>query len=382
LKLKFYIQVIFIFISSCGLFAQGIATEAQPSDKLATPETKNLFNSLIRLQQKGVMFGHQDDLAYGVGWKYVEGKSDVKDASGDYPAVYGWELGNIEHKLPVDLDSVPFDRMRKFIRQGYERGAVITISWHADNPLNQESAWDTTHGAVASILPGGQQHELYKEWLDQVANFLGSLKTSEGKQIPVLFRPFHELTGNWFWWCRNTCTPVEFKLLWRFTIDYLRHEKGLHHLLVVYNTADFQTQEEFLERYPGDDVVDVLSFDTYEYGNPADDAAFIHTIDTRLGIIENLAATKNKIAAWAETGYEAIPNANWWTDVLWKAIGDHKISYVLVWRNHGRQNNGHMHYYAPYKGQISEENFKRFYYLDRTLFEADVRKEKLYVKGP
>ena len=117
------------------------------------------------------MFGHQDDLAYGVNWRYVEGRSDVKDVVGDYPAVYGWELGNIEHELPYNLDSVPFDKMRNFIQQGFERGGVITISWHADNPLNGESAWDTTH-AVQSILPGGTRHELYKIWLDRVAAFL------------------------------------------------------------------------------------------------------------------------------------------------------------------------------------------------------------------
>ena len=79
-----------------------------------------------------------------------------------------------------------------------------------------------------------------------------------------------------------------------------------------------------------------------------------------------------------ETGYEAIPYANWWTNTLWKGIGDHKISYVLVWRNHGMQRNGHMHYYAPYKGQTSANDFIDFYKLDRTLFEKDIAGEKLY----
>ena len=65
------------------------------------------------------MFGHQDALAYGVNWKYVEGRSDVKDVVGDYPAVYGWELGNLEHNLPYNLDSVPFDKMKSFIQKVY-----------------------------------------------------------------------------------------------------------------------------------------------------------------------------------------------------------------------------------------------------------------------
>jgi mannan endo-1,4-beta-mannosidase len=349
-----------------------------PADSRATRETKNLYANLHKLVKKGILFGHQDDLAYGVGWKYVEGKSDVKEVTGDYPAVYGWELGNIEHDLPYNLDSVPFDKMRAFIKQGYEKGGVNTISWHGDNPVNGESAWDTTHGAVQSILPGGKQHELYKNWLDRIADFMLSLKGKNGEAIPVLFRPFHELTGNWFWWCRNTCTPSEYKLLWRFTVDYLRTNRNVHNLLYVYNTADFDSRENFLERYPGDDVVDMVSFDSYQYGDPQKDSFFLKNVDTRLTILEGVAQEKGKIPALAETGYEAIPYAAWWTNTLWKAIGNHQISYVLAWRNHGLQPGGHMHYYAPFRGQASAQDFQEFYKLKRTLFQSDITREKLY----
>ena len=348
-----------------------------PSDKNATKETLNLYNNLKKLLNKGVMFGHQDDLAYGVGWKYENGRSDVKDVAGDYPALYGWELGNIEHELPYNLDSVPFDKMKVFIQQGYERGGVITIGWHGDNPVNEGSAWDTTH-AVQSVLPGGSKHELYKTWLDKVAKFLTNLKGKKGEAIPILFRPYHELTGNWFWWGKNTCTPNEFKLLWRFTIDYLRNEKAVHNLLLVYNTASLTTKEDFLERYPGDDVVDIVSFDSYQSGDPGKNNSFVENLGKRFSILEEIAKEKNKIPAFAETGYEAIPYPEWWTNTLWKAIGDHKISYVLLWRNNGALPNGHMHYYAPYKGHPSAKNFMDFYKLDKTLFEKDVAKEKLY----
>jgi len=60
-----------------------------------------LFEQLKSVGNKGILFGHQDDLAYGVTWAYVEGRSDTKEAAGDYPALFGWELGGIElgHKL-------------------------------------------------------------------------------------------------------------------------------------------------------------------------------------------------------------------------------------------------------------------------------------------
>jgi hypothetical protein len=101
-----------------------------PVDRQATKETLNLYRNLKKLMKKGIMFGHQDDLAYGVGWKYEAGRSDVKDVTGDYPAVYGFELGHLEIDAQINLDSVPFNKMKEFIREVYERGGVVTLSWH------------------------------------------------------------------------------------------------------------------------------------------------------------------------------------------------------------------------------------------------------------
>lgn len=378
MQTRFFPAVGFLFLFSCKAAAQ----KELPVDKDATKETVNLYNNLKRLAEKGFMFGHQDDLAYGVEWKYKEGRSDIKETAGDYPAVYGWELGGIErNNNEVNLDGVPFKKMKQYIKQGYERGGVITISWHADSPFGaQKGAWDTTHGTVASVNPGGVNHALYKEWLDKVAGFLSSLKGSKGESIPVLFRPFHELTGNWFWWGKNACTEFEYKTLWRFTVYYLQKEKKLHNLIWVYNAGgDFKTKEEYLERYPGDDMVDMLSFDSYQYGDPQKEKWFEINTNNGLKILGEIAKEKNKPFALAETGFEAIPYASWWTETLLNAIGENKISYVLVWRNHGyNEYMKKMHYYAPYKGQVSEPDFVKFYNMEKTLFEKEVAKEKLY----
>ena len=327
------------------------------------------------------MFGHQDDLAYGVGWKYVPGRSDVKEACGDYPAMYGWDISGLEYNSANNGDGVPFKKMKQFIREGYARGGVITLSWHPKSPLEKpKGAWDTTHGTVATILPGGANHDTYKLWLDEVASFIGSLKGNQGEPIPVLFRPFHELTGSWFWWGKNECSPAELITLYRFTVYYLNHEKNLHNILWVYNTAgDLNTAQDFLERYPGDDVVDILSCDNYQYDDPQTSKNFINNTSRALDILETIAQQKGKLFALAETGYEAIPYADWWTHTLLNAIGDHKVAYVLVWRNHGyNEQMKKMHYYAPYKGQASEADFKKFYDLPKTLFEKDISIEHIY----
>jgi len=349
------------------------------SDKNATSETENLYQNLILLQEKGFLFGHQDDLAYGVNWRYEEGRSDIKDVTGDYPALYGWDLGGIGHQKSNNIDGVPFKKMKNWIKEIYDRGGVSTISWHMDNPLTMKNSWDTTSGSLRSILPNGEKHQLYLSWLDQAAQFLGNLKGSDGKKIPILYRPFHELTGNWFWWCKNNASAQEFKEIWRFTIHYLRETKKINNLIIVYNTADFKSKEEFLEYYPGDDVVDVLSFDKYQYTNPVTDSSFITEVQNQLKIMNEVAVEHQKPMAIAETGYEQIPYENWWTKTLTEAIGNYKISFVLLWRNHGwQEQEKKMHYYAPYKGQLSEKDFREFYNNPKTFFQKDITQENIY----
>lgn len=332
----------------------------QPANKQAAPKTKNLYKNLVALSKKGTMFGHQDDLAYGVEWRYEPGRSDVKDVTGDYPAVYGWELGNLELDSSKNLDGVPFSNMRQYIIEAYQRGAVITLSWHINNPLTGKNAWDPAPGTVTSILPGGAQHEKFVQWLDKGAAFINSLQTASGEMIPVLFRPYHELTGNWFWWCQNVCSADEFKQLWNYTITYLQQVKKLNNLLYVYNTAEIRSKEHFMERYPGDDKVDIVSFDSYRHGNMTD-SVFYARMNSAADIVLQVAAEHNKLAAIGETGYETIPDAEWWTKKLFPIIKNKPLSYVLFWRNHGKmKDTDKMHYYVPFKGDISADDFVKF----------------------
>jgi hypothetical protein len=347
-----------------------------PADKDATRETLNLYRNLKKIIHKGIMFGHQDDLAYGYHWKYQPGRSDIKDVTGDYPAVYGWELGHLEIDRPTNLDSVPFDKMKQFIKQGYQRGGMITISWHLNNPLTGKSAWEPAPGTVTAILPGGEKHALYKGWLDKLAGFLLDLKGSRGEFIPVVFRPYHELNGSWFWWGKNHCTPDEFKKLWQFTVAYLRDEKKLHHLLYAFNTDRFNSREEYLERYPGDEWVDVIGFDIYQRGN--NNEAFVKDIGKMLTMLETIAAEIKKIPALTEFGYGSLPDSTWWTTAFGKALEGHKIAWTLAWRNAGKRPNGTEEFYVPYKGQRSAGDFKKFYDSEKTLFQKEVTREGLY----
>lgn len=103
-----------------------------------TTTAQLLIARLGKLQKKGIMFGHQDDPFYGLGWSYEEGRSDVRNLVGDYPAVMGFELGGIEVGEEKNLDNVPFDLMRREIIAQHRRGGIVTISWHPRNPIRAE----------------------------------------------------------------------------------------------------------------------------------------------------------------------------------------------------------------------------------------------------
>jgi len=364
--MKYFLFIILLF----GLVSVQ-ANKPKPTDKNATKETVNLYRNLLELQAKGLMFGHQDALAYGHGWYGKEGRSDVKDVCGDYPAIYGWELGHLELGDEYSLDSVYFSDIKKWIKQTYERGGINTISWHLRNPYTGGSSWDnSSKKVVASILPGGEKHELFVEYLDKLATFLLDCKTDDGTYIPILFRPFHEHTGSWFWWGKDLCSVEDYKALWRFTVSYLQNSKNIHHLLYSYSSGSFNKTDDYLERYPGDDIIDVLAFDTYDRY-----PAYFKDLKRCAAIVEALGKEKQKIAALSETGGPIEKNTEWWTQVL-DILKPYDLSYVLVWRNpfqptdHGD--------FAPYPGHPAEKNFIRFYSDPHTIFQQELKEVKIY----
>lgn len=345
-----------------------------PIDKNATKKTTALYLNLQAISGEGVLFGHQDDLAYGVAWKNQKDRSDVKDVCGSYPALYGWDVSGLGK--PVNIDSVNFDNMKSWIKEAFRRGGVNTISWHMDNPETGGNSWDNTP-AVASILPGGEKHEFYKQRLDMFASFLGELKAGFGTKIPIIFRPFHEHTGGWFWWGKGNCTAEEYKALWQFTVRYLRDEKNIHQLLYSYSTDQFDSKEQYLEFYPGDDYVDIIAFDDYHSIKNVDER---EKLNFRLRSVVEMAQSKNKVAAFSETGLETIPIDDWFTRILLDGIKSDeigkRIAYVMVWRN-GRPD----HFYAPYPGHPSTPDFIKFRKDPYTLFEDDLPKMYKMPKG-
>lgn len=342
-------------------------------DTNATAETKNLFKNLGELAADHTLFGHQHATEYGHGWSGEADRSDVKSVTGSHPAVIGVDFMGFSGGTPEETSQYK-ENMKKNVEATYNRGGVITASWHFSNPVSEGGFYwkdSVSAPAVRFIIPGGSSHTKYTEILKEVGEWASNLRGADDKQVPVIFRPFHEFDGGWFWWGKPHCTTEEFKTLWRFTVSYLRDSVGVHNFIYAFSPDNrFNTTEEYLERYPGDEWVDLLGVDNY--GDMGRDKYDITSASGKLKIVSDYAQKAGKLAAFTETGLESIPNPTWWTETLLATVmkNQMKLCYVLVWRNDATSPT---HFYAPFPGQVSVPDFMKFYNDPYTLFENDLK---------
>ena len=361
----------------------GAALTGCTTQKQAEPEKTGaqlLMERLDTLLQKGIMFGHQDDPFYGLTWEYQNDSSDVKNVCGDWPAVMGFELGGIEMGDAKNLDSVPFTKMREEIIKHYERGGIITISWHPRNPVTtidgggpagqkfpEGSAWDVTDSTVVKkILEGGSHHEKFQVWMNRLGDFLADLKTSDGQKIPFMFRPWHENSGSWFWWGEKLCTVDEYKALWNLLQDYLR-DRGFDNIVWAYSPGcqDNLTAERLLDRYPGDDRVDMLGLDGYQW-QPEEKEQFIARGRQNLEVLCQVAKEHGKIPALTECGMKNLTEPTWWTSTLLPTVEGYPISYLLVWRNYKGE------WFGPSPSKPDADYFRQMYDNEKILFLKEI----------
>ncbi len=361
-------------------FAVAACSTAKHSENEKT-KAEQLMERLDTLRQKGYMFGHQDDPFYGLTWEYQKDSSDVKNVCGDYPAVMGFELGGIEMGDEKSLDSVPFTRISEEIIAHHQRGGIITISWHPRNPLTtiegggnagqqypEGTAWDISDTTVVkSVLEGGLKHELFQTWMQRLSDFLATLKTPDGEKVPVIFRPWHENTGSWFWWGERLCTAEEYKALWNMLQDKLTAD-GLDNLLWAYSPgmAPDLTAEKYMERYPGDDRVGLVGFDGYQWA-PDGKADFQRLLDMNLTMLCKFAEDHGKVAALTECGLKNLSDPTWWTSTLQPVVEKHPISYLLVWRNAPHE------WFGPSPAKPDAQYFVDFHNNEKSLFLNDIK---------
>jgi len=226
----------------------------------ASPQTGALLELLYRVSGRGLLSGQHNQPAHGSQWT-----EKLVALTGRTPVVWGLELG---FSAPGTLDAV--DRRPANLAEAiawHRRGAIIAVTWHAVCPVDDEPVAfqpgiirdDFTAAQYELMLtPGSQLHE---RWAAQVDVAAGLLRRLADAGVPVLWRPYHEMNGPWFWWGGQS---ERFNRLWRQLFERLTGHHGLSNLVWVWNpNSAYGGAAPVPPFYPGGDVVDVLATDTY-----------------------------------------------------------------------------------------------------------------------
>ncbi|MDE5725073.1 MAG: glycoside hydrolase family 26 protein [Duncaniella sp.] len=311
-------------------------------------------------------FGHHDDTAYGHTWRYVDGASDVKAITGEYPGLMSWDLGMIEVDSARNLDGVPFEFIAAQAAAQDARGGINAISWHPLNPMTRSNSWDVSATPLREMATNAAVRDTLVAWIDRAATFIGSLKDSQGNPLPVIFRPWHENSGSWFWWGKDHSTPEQYINLWKLTRERF-DAKGINNVVWAYSPDKDLTREEYFSTYPGDEYVDILGTDIYHFDGENGVEQYRDRVKAQMPFVVEEAEKRGKIAALTETGLEGLDVADWYTRVLMPSVDSLKIAYVCVWRN-AIESEKPNHFYVPYPGHKSEQDFKKFHDTSNAIF--------------
>ncbi|WP_196590389.1 glycosyl hydrolase [Pectinatus frisingensis] len=350
-----------------------------------------------------VLYGHQNDMhkKAGIG----PSDSDTYDMVGDYPAVVGIDglaLTGSEMSLTDEEKASGMTFIDKAVQvaiKAKQKGAIITLSNHMPNfadvakrgKVNGQYDYSgyspnvTTGDVVSRIMPGGDLNGVYRGYLDMVAQYDKRLQDLD---IPVLYRPFHECNGSWFWWGAAFCSPSQFKNLYRYTEEYLRDTKGLHNILYVYSPGGPVTSEaDYLTRYPGDAFVDIVGFDMY-HRDPAKADDWMTSLDATMNVMSAFAKDHDKIPAASEVGILVGNSAmlksgnqrlDWFNEIL-RNMSQHGMAYFMTWSNFDETNFDEPYMVSPSRGHEMVNQFIDFYNKPQVIFAGqmpDYRKIKV-----
>ncbi len=362
------------------------------ADGQAGEKTARLYAYLTGIAASDqVLYGHQNEMHKKV--SSLGGPSDTYDMVKDYAAMVGVDglaltgnelsLSDAEKAAGLTLT----DKLTKISLAASHNGSVLTMSCHMPNfaevakrpkiagkyDYSGYSPNVTSGDVVKRILPGGDLNAVYQGYLDMIADYAGRLQAAD---VPLIFRPFHENNGSWFWWGAAYCTPSQYKNLFRYTEEYLRDVKGLHNLLYAYSPGGpFSDEEDYLMRYPGDAYIDVIGFDMY-HRNPAEADGWMESFGDTMKLVQSFASQHHKLAAVTETGILVGKSAmaktgnqrqDWFREVLHQ-IAPKNMAYFMTWSNFDETNFDQPYMVTEKRGHEMINSFIDFYNQPQAVF--------------
>lgn len=233
------------------------APSTDPINAHATHEARQLLAYLYSTYGKVMLSGEHNQLAH------MSKPSDkVQEITGKYPLIWGGDWGFSDERH--DVDNIKYrPKLLDEIRAQYASGRVIVLTYHQACPTVGEpcdfrggvqrkisdSEWE------AILTEGTRLHQVWQDCVDRLADAIGTLQE---EKIPIIFRPYHEMNGDWFWWGGD---PARFKSLWAMIYNRFVNVHHLNNILWAW-TPDkpYAGVEAF---FPGTQRVDLLGTDIY-----------------------------------------------------------------------------------------------------------------------
>jgi len=246
----------------CSLLSSGFAASpTDPANPKATASARAILKYFQTLSAtppdagRRVLSGQFTDFGPGANLRLI---NQIHEQTGHWPALIGVDYADVG-RGPLD-----YTASNRTARDYWNQGGLIKVSAHLYNPARTNKAGLRDKGVdLASLLdPVSVAHTNWMEELDHLAAGLQELRDA---QVVVLWRPFHEMNGDWFWWGGKD--PATFIKVWQHMFDYFSQTKGLDNLLWVYGPNHGKNTAAY---YPGDAYVDLVGLDAYtDFVDPA-----------------------------------------------------------------------------------------------------------------
>jgi mannan endo-1,4-beta-mannosidase len=254
-----------LYFSLAVASVTGIAQSTLP-DKLVTPgaspEAIELFDYLCSISGIKTLTGQHDQPIFKSAYY-----QRVYELTGKHPAVKGMDFGFSE---PNTLDGINFRQqlVDEAIRY-WQEGTIITLMWHAVPPTKEEPV--TFHEDIQSRLTEEEWNELMtpdsklnRRWQSQVDVIAFFLKQLRDAHVPIIWRPYHEMNGKWFWW-GNKPGEKGYQQLYKMLFDRLVNYHKINNLIWVFDANEISGDwmSPYKDFYPGHNFVDILATDVY-----------------------------------------------------------------------------------------------------------------------
>lgn len=235
--------------------------QSQAADPLAHLSTRTLLDWLIALpgrEDDRLMSGHFAGYS-GTSFGLAETEA-LHGQTGQRPQILSCDYASgwtPDPAAPGETRPTTVDHSCNAALIDWSRaGGVVTITVHSPRP-DDDAGWRQPLARFADLAD--PTTEVGIRWREQLDALAAGLRQLDDADVPVLFRPLHEMNGAWFWWGGQPAG--DFVAVWRDMFDYLTVTHGLHNLLWVFSASGIVAGGA--TSYPGDDVVDVVGLDVY-----------------------------------------------------------------------------------------------------------------------